>query len=220
MRVYISGPMTGLPNYNYDEFYRAANLARMAGHDAINPADHFSGDQSKEYHEYMRADIGDLLTAEAVYFLKGWRDSIGARVEYIVAVALNLPIAFEEELASTEDGWTRNYSAKKTLRDAFDGVWKERKKAEPSGSVLTEAEALVHGDRGEAYGHPFEDFSKTAKIWETILGCEVTAEQVALCMIGVKISRQLHKPKRDNAVDIAGYAETLQMCVDYRANLN
>ena len=36
------------------------------------------------------------------------------------------------------------------------------------------------------------------------------------CMIAVKISRECHRPKRDNRVDIAGYAEALDMVVNYR----
>lgn len=78
-------------------------------------------------------------------------------------------------------------------------------------SILDEAKRIVHGDRGENYGHPFEDFSRTAQIWSAILGIEVTAEQVALCMIGLKISREINRPKRDNIVDGAGYFETLDM---------
>lgn len=84
-------------------------------------------------------------------------------------------------------------------------------------SILTEAQRLVHGDRGADYGSPLEDFTKTARIWSVILGVEVSAEQVALCMVGLKISREIHKPKRDNRVDGAGYFETLQMVHDERA---
>ena len=78
-------------------------------------------------------------------------------------------------------------------------------------SILDEAKRIGHGDRGENYGHPFEDFSRTAKIWSAILGIDVTPEQVALCMIGLKISREVNRPKRDNIVDGAGYFETLDM---------
>lgn len=78
-------------------------------------------------------------------------------------------------------------------------------------SILDEAKRIVHGERGENYGHPFEDFSRTAKIWSAILEIEITPEQVALCMIGVKISREINRPKRDNIVDGAGYFETLDM---------
>jgi hypothetical protein len=83
-------------------------------------------------------------------------------------------------------------------------------------SILEEAQRLVHGDRGDDYGHPLDDFARTAQIWTAILGVEVTAEQVGLCMIGVKISRQCNRPKRDNMVDAAGYAETVQMCIHER----
>lgn len=85
-----------------------------------------------------------------------------------------------------------------------------------SETTLQEAQRLVHGDRGAAYGHPLDDFNRSAKMWSAILGITVTAEQVGLCMIAVKISRQCNKPKRDNMVDAAGYAETVQMCIDER----
>lgn len=88
----------------------------------------------------------------------------------------------------------------------------------PEDSILSEAHRLVHGGRGQDYGHPYEDLSRTAKIWSAILGIEVTPQQVALCMIGVKISRECHRPKRDNRVDIAGYAETLDMVANYRGD--
>jgi hypothetical protein len=86
-----------------------------------------------------------------------------------------------------------------------------------SETILEEAQRLVHGDRQAAYGHPIEDFTRTAAIWSAILGAPVTAEQVGLCMIGVKISRQCNTPKRDNMTDAAGYAETVQMVVEERA---
>jgi hypothetical protein len=83
-------------------------------------------------------------------------------------------------------------------------------------SILDEAKRIVHGDRGENYGHPFEDFSRTAQIWSAILGVDVTPENVALCMVGLKISREVNRPKRDNIVDGAGYFETLQMVKEER----
>lgn len=86
-----------------------------------------------------------------------------------------------------------------------------------SETILQEAQRLVHGDRQAAYGHPLDDFTKTAAIWSAILGCQVTAEQVGLCMIGVKISRQCNAARRDNMTDAAGYAATVQMVVEERA---
>lgn len=80
-------------------------------------------------------------------------------------------------------------------------------------NILEEANSLVYGDRQASYGHPLDDFERTAKIWSAILGHEVTAEQVGLCMCAVKISRQCNKPKRDNLVDLAGYAATVEMVI-------
>ena len=37
-------------------------------------------------------------------------------------------------------------------------------------SILTEAQGLVHGDRNSDYGHPLDDFSRTAAIWTALLG--------------------------------------------------
>ena len=53
-------------------------------------------------------------------------------------------------------------------------------------------------------------------MWSAILGHHVTAEQVGLCMCAVKISRQCNRPKDDNLIDLAGYAETVNMVRDER----
>lgn len=78
-------------------------------------------------------------------------------------------------------------------------------------TILEEADRLVSTDRQQDYGHPLDDFAKTAKIWSAILGVDVTPEQVGLCMVGVKISRECNRPKRDNRVDGAGYFKTVDM---------
>lgn len=83
-------------------------------------------------------------------------------------------------------------------------------------TILDEAKGLIYGARQGAYGHPFQDFSKTALIWQAILGIPVTPEQVALCLIGVKISREVNKHGHDNIVDMIGYAGTLDMVVQKR----
>lgn len=86
-----------------------------------------------------------------------------------------------------------------------------------SDTILDEAKKLVYGPRQEEYGHPIDDFTRTAKMWSAILGVPIDAEQVGLCMIAVKISRHCWRTKTDNLVDIAGYAETLNLIRKKRA---
>lgn len=75
------------------------------------------------------------------------------------------------------------------------------------------AEKLVK-ERGADYGHPKEDFTRTAGLWSAYLGIEVRPEDVPMMMILLKVSRQKHKHKMDNLDDIQGYAETGKMLVD------
>lgn len=97
-------------------------------------------------------------------------------------------------------------------------AWKPVKA--PPETILQEAQRLVHGDRGDAYGHPIDDFTRTGRMWAAILDVEkVTPVQVGLCMAAMKMSRQCNKPKRDNMTDLAGYAETVQMVVDREREL-
>ncbi len=77
-------------------------------------------------------------------------------------------------------------------------------------TILEEAQKAVYGDRQADYGTVAENFGSTAKLWSVILKTEVTPEQVGLCMVCLKISRQMYKPKRDNLVDGAGYFATLE----------
>ena len=77
-------------------------------------------------------------------------------------------------------------------------------------TILKEAEELVYGDRNKDYGTVTDNFTTIAKLWSVVLNQNVTAEQVALCMVQVKVARQLFKPKRDNLVDGAGYFATIE----------
>lgn len=83
-------------------------------------------------------------------------------------------------------------------------------------SIASYAADLVTGERQDSYGHPLDDFTRAGKIWEAILGVKVTAEQVAMCMVGVKISRQANSAKLDNIVDGIGYFLTLAMVQEER----
>ena len=76
----------------------------------------------------------------------------------------------------------------------------------PPESVLLEADRLINSDRRADYGGVQESFAAIAAGWSLIIGSEVSAVQVALCMTWLKTMREVHKHQRDNLVDLAGYA--------------
>jgi len=51
-------------------------------------------------------------------------------------------------------------------------------------------------------------------MWSALFGFEVSAEQVAQCMIAMKLARARHSYRRDNYVDIAGYAQVAVLCAE------
>lgn len=79
-----------------------------------------------------------------------------------------------------------------------------------TGALKEAAEiAGVNGERNADYGTPLDNHERIAAIWSAVLGTRITADQVALCMIGLKLARESHKHKRDNLVDICGYVQCL-----------
>lgn len=91
MRLYIAGPMTGLPDYNYPAFDAAAADLTERGHEAINPARRgLIGGWS--WADYLRAALRDVTDAEGIATLPGWRASRGACLEVHVATTLGMPV--------------------------------------------------------------------------------------------------------------------------------
>jgi hypothetical protein len=67
--------------------------------------------------------------------------------------------------------------------------------------------AQVLEDRGAAFGDPKAQMTAIAQRWSITLGTPVTAQQVALCMIDLKLARLAHDPDyADGPVDVIGYA--------------
>lgn len=179
-RIYLAGPMRGLPDYNYPAFHAAAEDLRSKGQEVLNPAEFFGGDQTLPVEEYLRYDIQQVMTVQELWVLPGWQESHGARLEVAVAQALGIPVV--------------DYTTYEVI-DVTDLP------------VELEAATHVYGERQAAYGHPATDFERTGRIWGAILGIpDVPPELVALCMAGLKISREVNAPKRDNLVDLIGYA--------------
>ena len=81
-------------------------------------------------------------------------------------------------------------------------------------SLAAEAVQLVGGDRNRAYAHPAINFQRIANLWSIILDVDITPEQVALCMIQVKVARLMNRHTRDSVIDLIGYSLTLDACME------
>jgi hypothetical protein len=74
--------------------------------------------------------------------------------------------------------------------------------------ALRQAAAIIAGERDAQYGSPEDNFERIAKVWSVILGIDISREDVAMCMVGLKLARYVNKSgfHPDTWIDIAGYA--------------
>lgn len=94
--VYISGPITGMKNNNFDEFDKAYNLLRKTIPIVTNPfAVTVAMPANSKHSDYMKECLKELLHHNTIYMLHGWWHSRGAIVELIVAKACGLKITWE-----------------------------------------------------------------------------------------------------------------------------
>lgn len=200
MIIYLAGPMSGLPDFNYPAFADAEVRGTKLGLNIRSPHKNFNEDKTLPYATYIRADMAMLLECNAIALLPGWEKSRGAKFELHVAQLLG------HRVLDARDFTRLDVPLVATMLLPDD-----------NRSILDEAEEIVNGARQTAYGHPIDDFTKTAKMWSGLFGVDITAEQVALGMMAVKMSRLLNTPNhRDSMVDIAGYAKTYQMVTQER----
>ena len=96
----------------------------------------------------------------------------------------------------------------------------------PAAQLLHEASQAVCGPRQHAYGPPALNHACTADLWTAYLlrrfgvKLPVTGRDVCLMLVLQKVSRDSNMPKRDNLVDIAGYAANAEECADARLGLS
>jgi hypothetical protein len=113
MKVYVAGPMRGIPEFNFPAFHTATAKLREQGHHVFNPAEkdneRHGKDISKgneagcekiaaEQHGFnLREALGHDLQficaeADAIALLPGWENSKGAKAEHATALALGLEV--------------------------------------------------------------------------------------------------------------------------------
>lgn len=88
-KIYIAGPISGLPNFNRDAFNAVAHRLLGLSHVALNPAILPDG---LEQHEYMAICIEMVKMADQLVMLPGWERSAGARAEHALAIKLGKAI--------------------------------------------------------------------------------------------------------------------------------
>lgn len=93
--IYISGPMSGLPDFNYPKFNRVASGLRIAGNKVVNPAEIAAKLNTNDYETIMAEDLKALEDCCTIYLLKDWHKSPGAKREVARAVELDLNIVLE-----------------------------------------------------------------------------------------------------------------------------
>lgn len=103
--VYIAGPMSGIPEWNYPAFHAAAKKLRDEGYTVYSPAENDieegmvdeaaqkDGNTALaiengvfDYRKAYKWDLDKVLEGDAIYMLPGWEMSPGARGEHAVAV--------------------------------------------------------------------------------------------------------------------------------------
>jgi len=100
-KIYIAGPMRGIPMLNFPEFFRVAALWRAAGWEVINPAqmDMDNGQDPAldpniekngiDFAEAMARDLPAVASCDAIALMTGWGNSQGANKELERALLLN-----------------------------------------------------------------------------------------------------------------------------------
>ncbi|MDR0514650.1 MAG: DUF4406 domain-containing protein [Coriobacteriaceae bacterium] len=102
MRVYVCGPVTGIPGGNRPQFDFVAEQLRTEGHEPVVPHDHV--DPSWPWGRCMRALIPVMLSCDAVVTLLGWSRSKGAGLEVHISSALGIETMPAKEFLDSHPG--------------------------------------------------------------------------------------------------------------------
>jgi hypothetical protein len=91
MKIYLAGPIAGIPDYA-ERFARAADQLRAQGHTVFNPA--AANQEGRPLWAIMAYLLPKVCEADAIVMLRGWWRSGGARIEWLLARYLRLKIIY------------------------------------------------------------------------------------------------------------------------------
>lgn len=148
MRVYISGQMRGIPNWNSEAFARAAEIWKRAGHQPFSPAaiaialgywlqdgedTHtpraapITSEGRQHLQHVMSMDVACLMAADAIALLPGWENSTGATAELAIAQFFALQ-TFDaitmEPLVIRSRPWYIEFTMSPTDRQCLEMEWR------------------------------------------------------------------------------------------------
>ena len=96
--------------------------------------------------------------------------------------------------------------------DGHDVIFIELKdmNEENKQSILDEAKAIIEGNRQTDYGNAVDNFQRISDIVNSMYpDLVITPEQCCAVLIAVKLIREGYRHKRDNLVDLCGYAHIM-----------
>lgn len=92
--AYIAGKVTGLPVSDVQaKFALSQGKLEAQGYTVLNPTAMMS--INEEWQFAMRLSFALLSMADVVVMQSDWQDSTGAKMEFELAKALGIPVAFE-----------------------------------------------------------------------------------------------------------------------------
>lgn len=97
MRLYLSGPMTGVKDLNKPLFNHYTKLLRKKGYKVINPPELDKDNPQRTWEGCLRRDITELMKCDKIATLARWTKSRGASLEVYIGKALKYkvkPVAY------------------------------------------------------------------------------------------------------------------------------
>lgn len=89
--VYLSGPMTGIQNFNRERFWLMEHIVKQRASAVLTPARYLDS-ETASYEELMKRGIRMVTEATKMVQLTGWGTSSGSMIEYHVAMIIGLPV--------------------------------------------------------------------------------------------------------------------------------
>lgn len=103
MKIYISGPVSG--TYDAAERFaraekRIKGMYRFSGWDIVNPNYIISliAEEDWTWGKFMDVSLVLLRGCDAIYMLRGWENSTGAKCEKLYAEGCGMRVIFEEDV--------------------------------------------------------------------------------------------------------------------------